>query len=192
MSMRVILIAAFAGLFVAGSGCDNTHCEEGAVCLDGEEVSGVREDECLMYCARLSTCGAPQAEDFGRCAEQCEKRFKEAPQETAELCACAEWSRCSDLVEGRCSPHPGAGGSSGQATGGTGGTGGYAAGGTGGHAAGGGAGGAGSGGSAGALSDAGAAGSGGTSSEASCTRDCDCPLPDFCRGGVCVPPEAAD
>lgn len=199
MSIRVIVAASFAGLFASGAGCDNTHCEEGAVCLDGEETESRRADECLMYCARLSTCEAPQAEDFERCVNRCEKRFHEAPRETAELCACAEWSRCEDLAEGRCSPHPGASGSGGQGAGGSsgqgaGGSAGHTAGGHGGSSCGGagGAGGAGgTGGSAGAPLDGGVAGSAG-GSPPSCARDCDCPLPNFCRGGVCVPPEAAD
>ncbi len=198
MSIRVIIAATFAGVFATGAGCDNTHCEEGAVCLDGEETEELRADECLMYCARLSTCDAPQADDFERCVKHCQKRFREAPRETAELCACAEWSRCEDLVQGRCSPHPGAGGSGGQGAGGhggqaSGGTAGSTCGGTAGSGGAGAAGGtSGSGANAGTGPDAGVAGSAGTGSPPACTRDCDCPLPDFCRGGVCVPPEAAD
>jgi hypothetical protein len=185
MSIRVVFASVFAAFLALGPGCDNEICEEGSVCLDGEEVERFGARECLMYCARLSTCGAPQAEDFDGCVEDCEHRFKDAPRETAELCACSEWSACDDLVEGRCSRHPGAGGrdgSGGSSTAGTAGQGGGA--GSGGSSCGG------AGGSS-TPSDAGVAGTGG-SSPLTCNRDCDCPLPDLCRGGVCVPPEAAN
>ncbi|HMJ15790.1 MAG TPA: hypothetical protein VK524_30450 [Polyangiaceae bacterium] len=181
MSIRVIVVAALTGFFAFGSGCDNTHCEEGAVCLDGEETESLRGRECLMYCARLGTCGAAQADDFDQCTKDCEKSFQKAPQATARLCACAEWSACEDVVEGRCSsPSSGTGG----APNGTGG----APNGTGGGCTRGCT--AGASGAGGSPTDAGVSGSSGDAAR-SCTRDCDCPLSDLCRGGYCIPAEAA-
>lgn len=120
MSIRttILSLAGFV-LLAAGSGCEISHCERGAVCSDfnedDEAAAGERDPRalCTAYCDRLDVCGGPQAEDFDDCVDACEKRFERTPERTRELCECAEWSRCADVVEGRCTdPAPGSGGTS--------------------------------------------------------------------------------
>jgi hypothetical protein len=204
MSIRIIGASLFVLALFSGTGCNNTNCEQGAYCVDDEpplKRPGGRE--CLMLCGQLALCAAPQADDFNACVADCDARFESEPEETAMLCACAEWSSCEDITRNRCSDRPhgsggsgsggasgasgsgasggtaGAVGSAGTGAAGTGGTGAAGSGGTG--AAGtGGTGAAGSGGT-------GAAGTGGTG-PITCGRDCDCPLPDVCVGGYCVAP----
>jgi hypothetical protein len=172
MSIRIIGASLFVLALFSGTGCNNTNCEQGAYCVDGEPApkrDGGRE--CLMLCGQLALCGAPQAEDFNACVADCDARFESDPEETAMLCACAEWSSCEDITNNRCSDRPH--GSGGSGSGGASGASGSGA----------------SGGTAGAVGSAGtgAAGTGGTG-PITCGRDCDCPLPDVCVGGYCVAP----
>lgn len=109
MSIRttIVSLAGFV-LLAAGSGCEISHCEQGAVCTDEDEDD--RGDQhgidprvlCIAYCDRLDVCGAPQADDFDECVESCEERFDRSPERTLALCECAESSRCADVIEGRC------------------------------------------------------------------------------------------
>jgi hypothetical protein len=206
--MSIRIMGASLSLFVlalfSGSGCNNTNCEQGAYCVDGEgspKLGGGRE--CQMFCGRLAACGAPQADDFEACVADCDARFESTPEEAAVMCACAEWSSCDDIKHGRCSDPPrgsggasgsgGSGGASGSgATGGASGSSGTGgAGGTGGTAGVAGTGGTGAAGTGAAgTGGTGAAGTGGTggSGPIACGRDCDCPLPDVCVGGYCVAP----
>jgi hypothetical protein len=200
MSIRIMGACLFVLALFSGSGCNNTRCEEGAYCVDGEGTAqrgGGRE--CQMFCGRLAACGAPQADDFEACVADCDARFESTPEETAVMCACAEWSSCDDIKHGRCSEPPhGSGGASG--SGGDGGASGSGAttggasgsngsGGTGGTAGVAGAGGTGAAGTNGASgTGATATGGAGGSEPITCGRDCDCPLPDVCVGGYCVAP----
>ena len=199
MSIRIMGASLFVLALLSGSGCNNTNCEQGAYCGDGEpQLKRPGGRECLMLCGQLALCDAPQARDFNACVADCEVRFESEPEETAMLCACAEWSSCEDITKNRCSDRPhGTGGSSGSgASGGSSGAGATSGGasgasgsaGTAGAAGSGGTGAAGSGGTGTAGSGgSGAAGTGG-SGPITCGRDCDCPLPDVCVGGYCVAP----
>jgi len=188
MSIRIIGASLFVLALFSGSGCNNTNCEDGAYCVDGERTDKRPGRECVMLCGRLALCDAPQAQDFNACVADCDGRFESDPEQTAMLCACAEWSSCEDITRNRCSePPPGSGGSSGSAnssgaagaSGSDGSAGASASGGTG-------AGGSGGTGTTG-TGGTGAAGTGGAAPIA-CGRDCDCPLPDVCVGGYCVAP----
>ncbi len=121
------MMIGFLGCSVATSvaGCNIENCEKGAYCGDGSKSTGWdkdsdERDQCMHYCERLSICGAPQARDFDECVNTCEDRFERLPEETAELCACTPRSRCEDVIDGRCTPSDGHGGSGGtSATGGS-------------------------------------------------------------------------
>jgi len=178
ISIRIVGASLCALFLFSGAACNNTHCEEGAYCMDGKPRPDHAGRECLLLCGKLSACGAAEAADFDGCVADCEQRFESEPQTTAVLCACAEWSSCEDLSNRRCSDLPGPGNGGAAGAGGNGGAGGSTAGGSGG--AGGTGGTAGSGGSS--------AGTAGTGSLLPCGRDCDCPLPDVCVDGVCVAP----
>ena len=190
-----ILLVAVASVTVAG--CDIHYCESDGDCIEpGADKSPNRDaadhhDQCVQYCGRVSVCGGEQAADIDVCASACEKRFVELPRETAELCACAEQSRCSDVVEGRCSTPPvasGAGGSSSMGFAGQAGTpsssqGGAACGGAN-------AGGATATGGTDAYDPGHATGGapisgGGASDAGACTCDCDCAAGMTCISGFC-------
>jgi hypothetical protein len=202
MSIRIMGASLFVLALLSGAGCNNTKCEQGAYCVDGEGEPKRPARECLMLCGQLALCDAPQAEDFNACVTDCDARFESEPEETAKLCACAEWSSCEDITKNRCSDRPphASGGASGTGAGGSSGTSGGTAGavGTGGAGAAGsaGTGAAGTGGTGAAgTGGTGAAGTGGTgaagtggSGPISCGRDCDCPLPDVCVNGYCAAP----
>ncbi len=182
MFIRIMGASFLVLALFSGSGCNNTNCQDGAYCGDGKRAPEHAGRECLMLCGRLALCDAPEAQDFNACVADCDARFESEPEQTAMLCACAEWSSCEDLSRKRCSQPPGSGGSAGVGgASGSGGTGAAGSGGTG-AAGSGGTGAAGSGGSS-----AGTVGSGG-SGPIACGRDCDCPLPDVCVGGYCVAP----
>jgi hypothetical protein len=121
------LMIGFLGCSVATTvaGCNIENCEKGAFCGDGSRAGdwddgGDEHEQCVHYCERLSICGAPQARDFDECVESCEDRFDRLPEQTAELCACTPRSRCEDVIDGRCTPTGGQGGTGGtSATGGS-------------------------------------------------------------------------
>lgn len=186
ITIRRAMLSLLAGVcLVTAAGCEITTCEEGAVCTDEDGTQrSEQESSCVLYCGRLSVCGASQAEDFDDCVEACQERFERLPEQTAELCECAPWSRCEDVLEGRCSegPPPGGGGGNGGGSGGTNGCGapggcssgggpssGGAGVGTGGSAPGSGGAPNHSGGAGGTPSQAGAGGAAGA-----CPEDCDC------------------
>lgn len=184
----VSLSAAIVAMF-ATVACEIHTCEEGATCheigdWDGDQI----HSECTSYCGRLSVCGAEQADDFDKCVDACQDRYKRLPDETHRLCACAPASSCSDVVEGRCSPPNQNGGGSGGScnycsSGGS--PNGYPNGG----APAGGASYA-SGGSGTGLGGASAGGSAGNGSagetSSSCQASCDCPSGQSCVSGHCV------
>jgi hypothetical protein len=188
MSIRIVGASLCVLALFSGAACHNTNCEQGAYCVDGEPAPKRAGRECLLYCGKVGACGGDEAQDYDACVADCEARFESEPEETAVLCACAEWSSCDDVKQRRCSalPNPNTGGAAG--------TGGNASGG----AAGSSGGAAGSGGAGGATTDGGPAGSGGTAGSGSggttstipCGRDCDCPLPDVCVAGFCTAPDA--
>jgi hypothetical protein len=201
---RMTLLGSFLGLSFAMSvsGCTITTCEEGADC-DGNDHGGRDDDDdeheqCVSYCGRLSVCGAPQARDFDDCVEACEDRLEALPERTAELCACAERSRCEDVIDGRCT-EPGSGGQGGSggssyggstSQGGAPGKGGTSSGGApsnGGSSSGGwttGGTSSGTGGSSEGGSDAG--GAGGEDPGFACTCSCQCPSGQSCVSGYCA------
>jgi hypothetical protein len=115
MSIRIMGASLFVLALFSGTGCNNTNCEQGAYCVDGEGTA--KRDsgrECQMFCGRLAACGAPHADDFEACVADCDARFESTPEEAAVMCACAEWSSCDDIEHGRCSEPPrGSGGASG-------------------------------------------------------------------------------
>jgi hypothetical protein len=207
---KTMVMGSLLGLWLATavSGCEIENCERGAHCGDGEEHDGVDDDEreqCENYCVRVSICGGPGADDLDECIEACEVRFDILPKQTAELCACAEWSSCEDVNNGRCSD-PGTGGSGGSSTGGssTGGSsnqgGSTASGGTaqggapaqGGAASTGGSPAGGSSSTGGSATCQGGSSSGGESGGAAgegsgaCTCDCDCSSGERCVEGLCT------
>jgi hypothetical protein len=215
MSKSIVLGSLLGSLFLlASSGCDIETCEEGASCAFSETGDAPKapdaddHEQCLRYCVRVSVCGGSQADDIDECVEECETRFDVARTETAELCACAEWSSCEDVREGRCSDGGGGrGGTSsrgGSSAGGSSNQGGSSAGGApaGGSSNQGGssAGGAPAGGSsAGGASNQGGSSAGGSASctggtssgggaggEGPCTCDCDCAAEERCVEGVCT------
>jgi len=176
MSIRISIAAlvTFAAL-AGGAGCNISHCEGGADCSpDGSDEKGQgdvdRGQICSEYCARVSICGGSQAHDFSGCVEACEARFEVLPEETERLCACAAWSSCGDVIEGRCSEDPQGGGGT-TASGGTTGSGGAPS-----SGGGSGAGGTGSGGEA------------GSSTGTPCSGDCDCAAGTSCVDGYCIAP----
>ena len=168
MSIRIVGASVCLLFLFSEAACNNTNCEQGAYCVEGEAESPRRAGrECLLYCGKLTACDADEAADFDGCVADCEARFESDPETTAVLCACSEWSSCHDVKERRCSEPPNHGSGGGSGTGGA------------------------SGGSAGSggAPDAGSEGSGG-SAPIPCGRDCDCPLPDVCVGGFCTAPDA--
>ena len=193
MTIRM-LIVSLSATFVAISaalGCEIHTCEDGATCTDKDWGNDDRHVQCTTYCGRLSTCGAPQAEDFDDCVDACKTRFERLPEETHRLCECAPRSSCGDVIEGRCSPQPGGSGGSCNACA----TGGASSGNpSGGSAPGGSANASGgdgnpSGGSTvgGASSGSGGASSGtGGDTGTSCQAACDCPVDQACVSGHCV------
>jgi hypothetical protein len=205
---RMTLLGSFLGLSFAlsVSGCNITTCEEGADC-DGKDHDGDSDDnddeheQCVSYCGRLSVCGAPQARDFEACVEACEERFEVLPERTAELCACAEQSRCEDVIDGRCT-EPGTGGQGGSggssyggstSQGGAPGNGGSSSGGSpsnGGSNSSGGSytngGSNSSGGSSSGTGGSDAGGAGGEDPGIACTCSCQCPSGQSCVSGYCT------
>jgi uncharacterized membrane protein YgcG len=165
MSIRVSIVSVgFVCALFSGSGCNIETCEEGAVCGDDSKKDHGEDKQCAVYCARVTICD-PNAVEFNDCVDTCESGFESDPEATAQLCACAEWSTCSDIVGGHCSAKPGTGGTSGSGGSATGGTsaGGTSAGGT------------------------GAGGSGATDAGTACAHDCDCPAGENCVSGYCAP-----
>ncbi len=163
-----------------------------------EGLSSHDEGLCGSYCARLSACGASQADDIEACIDACEDRFEYAHDYQRDLCECSEWSSCEDLEQGRCSsenPEPvpvpvggstsvGGGTSSGSAGSSTGGSTSPGPCGEGGAPSSGGQGGAG-----GASGGGGQGGQGGQAPNlpppTPCVRDCDCALTEWCVDGYC-------
>jgi hypothetical protein len=187
MSLRMTIAtgAAAVGL-IMGVGCNISTCEEGSDCdgdwdKDHENVAEETE-KCTVYCGRVSVCGGHQAGDFDGCVSSCEKRFEALPDETARICACAEWSSCSDVNEGRCSEEPSGSGGSASCPGGcntgSGGSSSSAGSSSGGTASSGGA----------ASGGSGAGGEAGANPGIPCTGDCDCAGGTICIAGYCTAP----
>ncbi len=177
-------IGLIGGVALAASACN----------IENHESFG-SDDEglCVSYCARLSACGAKQADDIEDCIDACEDRFDHAYDYQRELCACSEWSSCEDLEDGRCSsehpePVPVPVGGSSSAGGST--SSGGAGSSTGGSTA-----------PTGSCGDGGASGSGGAAAGGGgvggeapdlppptpCVRDCDCLITEWCVDGYCGP-----
>jgi hypothetical protein len=216
--VKTIVMGSLLGVWfaMATTGCEIHSCEEGAVCSDtghGDAPDFDERELCIQYCARVSVCGGPQADDIDECIDACEDRFDFLPEETRELCECAPRSSCEDVNDGRCSD-PGAGGSGGRggssaggsanhggttSTGGSSTQGGSSSGGssaggapsTGGASAGGApsTGGSSSGGSAsctGGTSSGGTDAGGAGGDTGACDCDCDCASGERCVDGACT------
>jgi hypothetical protein len=116
MSIRMTIASLCLMLPLTSLGCRIQTCEHGATCHDDDDELEPEEEtphhSCVNYCVRVSVCGGSQADDFDACVKSCERRFEVLPEPTRALCECAETSRCSDVVEGRCSQPTGTGGSS--------------------------------------------------------------------------------
>ncbi|HEV8245217.1 MAG TPA: hypothetical protein VGP93_05590 [Polyangiaceae bacterium] len=179
----------------SSAGCNIESCD--GDCGISAPSSGAT---CETYCGRLDVCSSGQGTDFDGCVNTCETRLEEAHDYQATLCACASWSSCADLEQGRCSPSDDGsagstahGGSSSSAGGSTNASGGRESGGAtddGGEPgtcscdASGGAPEAGSG---GASAEAGMS-AGGAAGQAPCDSNCECMAGQYCDQGYCRVP----